>query len=45
MDVKTIFLTCEVKKIKKKNLWSNPGVVLSLDNNKKFVNWLNPCMD
>ena len=26
-------------------IWSNPRVVLSLDNNIKFVNWLNSYMD
>ena len=44
MDDKTVFLICEFKK-KKKFIWSNPRVVLSLDNNIKFVNWLNPYMD
>ena len=44
MDVKTVFLIGELKK-KINNLWSDRRVVLSLDNNIKFVNWLNPCMD
>ena len=44
MDVKTIFLIGELEK-KKKFLWSNSRVVLSLDNNIKFVNWLNSYMD
>ena len=44
MDVKIVFLIGELER-KKKIIWSNPRVVLSLDNNVKFVNWLNPCMD
>ena len=43
MDVKTIFLIGELEK--KKIIWSNLRVVLSLDNNIKFVNWLNSCMN
>ena len=45
MDVKTGFLIGEGEFKKKKFIWSNPRVVLSLDNNIKFVNWLNPCID
>ena len=44
MDVKIVFLKDELER-KKKFIWSNPRVVLSLDNNIKFVNWLNPSMD
>ena len=44
MDVKTIFLIVDFER-KRKIIRSNPRVVLSLDNNIKFVNWLNHCMD
>ena len=51
MDVKTNFLIGELEKKKIyiyiyiHIIWSNPRVVLSLDNNIKFVNWLNSYMD